>query len=368
MEIRFKSRRAPVIHDFPYPRRGRKCPHASLISITNPGGCSYACPICYARAYPWSDPDTIVIYHDIPERLKAEIESSWLLFPFYLSQITDPLQPIDEVRALTLRIVQLLIDCGLSFRIVTRSSDGLRWLVRMIPDLASYPYFFVELTVESGNEKVVVTSPDAPPIPDRLDAIAQLTGLGIEVVARIDPIIIGLIDEEDLDSLIGAIGSTGASHIISSTGYFNHRSMKRLLMRMRECGYQDRIHRVVKAYRYHPGAKRRRFTTSLQFRKRFHRELRAKVEAKGMTYSVCQELPHEYDSPDLATCEGSRRNPVQIRIGERFEPLPCYGDCLCCPRPDDPPCGEPRLQQEYPYRTATLFRFRQPPLFGEDKN
>ncbi|MEO0135319.1 MAG: hypothetical protein ABIK59_03410, partial [candidate division WOR-3 bacterium] len=101
MEILENALKGKVIHDFPYPIKTRKCPHASLVSLTNPGGCVYCCPMCYARAYPWSITDKIIIYKNLVEKLSSEIEKLNIAFPFYLSQVTDPLQPIEKIKELT---------------------------------------------------------------------------------------------------------------------------------------------------------------------------------------------------------------------------------------------------------------------------
>lgn len=345
-----------VIHDFPYEIKGRKCPHTSLVSLTNVGGCIYACPMCYARAYLWALPDRIKIYKNLPEKLEKEIKNLKLAFPFYLSQITDPLQPITEIRNITYRVIKILIRYRLSFRIVTKSAEGVRELIKEIPELITYPFFFLEMTVESTPAKQTVTSPNASRIIDRISALNFLNDLGIETIARTDPTILGLMEREDLIYLLEQIKNTGVHHIVASTGYYNRNSMECLLSKLHSSRFRDCARKVIDYYKYNPNSKKKRFMADFEIRKRFHEWFKKEVEARGMTYAVCQELPREFDSEGIPTCEGSKRNPVQIRHQKgNFIAIECAGDCLrFCPDLKKPPCGIPALATEYPYKIKTI--------------
>ncbi len=352
MEIQLVNRSGMVIHDFPYQLRKRKCPHTSLLSLTNSGGCLFACPMCYARAYLWTDSNKVKVYKNLPEKLTCEIQNLRIIFPFYLSQITDPLQPVPEIRSLTYRIIKIIVGYTLSFRVVTKCAEGVRELIEEIPELVNYPYWFLEMTIESTPEKQAVTSPNASKIEERLRAIKFLVDLGIEVVCRTDPTILGLIEPEDLLWLIEKVKEAGVRHIIASTGYYNKISMENLLLSLKRSRFKERVEKVIEYYNYHSESTKKRFMATIETRKRFHKWFKEKAEEKGLTYAVCQELGREYDSLCIPTCEGSRRNPVHIRTKEnRFTPIDCYGDCLrFCPDIKNPPCKIPALRFEYPYR------------------
>lgn len=356
MEIQSVNLKGRVIHDFPYSLKSRKCPHTALISLTNSGGCIFGCPMCYARAYPWSELNKIKIYKNLPYKLEQEIKGLRVSFPFYLSQITDPLQPISEIRHLTYQIIRTILRFRLSFRVVTKSADGVRDLLKEIPELVDYPYWFLEMTVESTPEKQIITSPNASKIKARIDAMKFLIDLGIEVICRTDPTIIGLIEFEDLLWMIEKIKSSGVRHIIASTGYYNRISMENVLSNMRSSKFKHRIERVIEYYHYDPSSPKKRFVADLKVRKKFHQWFKERVEENGLTYAVCQELGREYDTAGLPTCEGSMRNKVHIKIDkDYFIPIDCYGDCLrSCPDSKRPPCGIPILKTEYPYKYKTI--------------
>lgn len=314
--------------------------------------------MCYARAYLWSEPEIIKIYKNLPEKIENEIKNLRIIFPFYISQITDPLQPVPEIKKLTFRIVKMLINYRLSFRIVTKSAEGTRELIKEIPELIIYPYWFLEMTIESTPEKQHITSPNASKIIDRILTLKFLNDLGIETVCRTDPTILGIIENEDLLWLLERIKKTGVRHIIASTGYYNKVSMENLLSTLRHSKFKSLTSRVIEYYQYDPKSLKNRFMAKIEMRKKFHKWFRQVAEDKGFTYAVCQELPKEYDSPDLPTCEGSSKNRVHIQTKKNnFVAIDCFGDCLrSCPNLKNPPCRIPELAKEYPYNIKTIQR------------
>uniref|UniRef100_A0A7C3YZ89 Radical SAM protein n=1 Tax=candidate division WOR-3 bacterium TaxID=2052148 RepID=A0A7C3YZ89_UNCW3 len=372
MKIERRELKGNCLHDFPYPRGRRKCPHSILISATESGGCLFRCPICYARAYPWSKDAEIIIYNNLIEKLRREIGKAYRLFPIYLSQVTDPLQPLKEIRELTRAVVSLLMEYNLSFGIVTKSADGPLALLRDLPKLKEYPYWFLTITIEATPEKQVVTSPFASPIPKRFRTISYFNHrLKIPAIVRIDPTILGIMDKEDLTYLLDKAWESGSPHIIGSTGYFNKTSILRVAKAIKNSPFASRLKSFFRYYRFNPEristySERKRFTVSLPMRIRFHTWLRKEVEKRNMTYAVCQELPKEYDSQGIPSCEGAKNIFVSIRNSSgKFQPIPCHGDCLrFCPEPKNPPCGYQNFLTEYPFKYQSLFLPPSLPLFS----
>ncbi len=359
MKVTEKEIKGGVIHDFPYTLRARKCPHYALISLTQSGSCIHRCPMCYARAYPWST-NEIVVYKNLPSVLEGEIKRAYILPPFYLSQVSDCLQPVKEVRNVTYEVVRLLIKYKLSFHIVTKNGEGVFDLISNVPEIIDYPYFYLGMTVEATEEKRKVTSPGASPIEERLEALSYLSNIGIPTVGRLDPTIIGFVTIKEVIEMLDKLKQRGVKHIIGSTGYYTRVSMGRLLNAIRNSPYKKCVKDIKKAYNFsededYPDKKR--FRTEWKFRVRFHKYLKKNVESSGMTYAVCLELPKEYDSKGIKHCEGIERNFVHKRDKNGdFFPVPCSGDCIrSCPDRETPPCGRKELQTQYPYNIKTLY-------------
>ncbi|MCS7216156.1 MAG: hypothetical protein N2507_00290 [Candidatus Bipolaricaulota bacterium] len=352
--------RGTVIHDFPYPPERRKCPHRALVSLTPAGSCTHLCPMCYARAYPWSR-DGPAFYANTPEKLAKELERVELCPPLYLSQVTDPLQPVREIRELTAQVVEVALRFGVPFHLITKSGEGVRWLLRRVPALRDYPHWWLAMTIEAPPEKQRVTSPGASPVEERLRAVEACAQAGIFVVVRTDPAIWGLVREEDELWILDHAQRAGARHIVSALGHFNRLSFSRLLEALRAFGLKKEAEEVRRTYRH--GREAEEFfrpatiCAPLPLRRQFHRFMREEAEARGMTYAACLEMGREWDSPGIPHCEAAPQGRLAKKTAAgRFELLAdCYADCLRgCPEPRRPPCGRPELLRQYPFRFAAL--------------
>ncbi|MEW6686698.1 MAG: hypothetical protein AB1393_10920 [Candidatus Edwardsbacteria bacterium] len=372
--IEFRNLQGSALHDFPYPPKRRKCPHYALVSITESGCCIHKCPVCYARAYLWSADDRLVLYQNLPEKIDRELSQLQIAPPLYLSQITDCLQPVSEIRELTVKIIRVILRHQVSFHLVTKSADGPFELIERIPELLTYPYWYLSMTIEATPEKQEITSTFASPIEQRLWTLRKLCQMKMAITARTDPFLLGLMKAEDALWLVQQIAKTGVKHIVSSTGYFNRISMRRVLEVLEKSKWRENVPQVLKAYRCNEELlisidPKKRFTVDWQTKVRYHRWLRQKVESLGMTYAVCQELPKEFDSVGIRHCEGIERNFVHFKDKDGvFCPISdCFGDCLrSCPTSPKPPCGKKELLYQYPYRLKTLKMFnkrRQEKLF-----
>lgn len=346
-----------AIHDFAYGLRQRKCPHMGLVNLTPPGQCIHLCSYCYARGYRWSvHPEKtgeVKYYNNILEKLEEELSAITLCPPLYLCATTDVFQPIDEIIQSTVEVVKTIIRSGISFHIVTKSA-----LVRKlleIPGFTSYPYFFLQMSVETiDDEKRRILSPNSSPVKDRIETLRLFSSKGFYTVMRIDPIIFGYTDNHDeILQLLNAAKEIGVKHVITSTTRFDTQGIQAVRGRLTKEGLEKTYQKVKESYEYEKGwlrVPRRR-------REEFHRKLKAETEKHGMTYAVCMELDRSYDSPSIPHCEGSPNSYMMTRNSQgKFRPI-CHADCLrSCPNQEEPPCGTPQLAVQYPYSEKTLFR------------
>ena len=234
IQVEFREFKGQVLHDFPYGLKNRKCPHYALVSVTASGSCVHRCPMCYARVYPWSIEDKIVIYRNLPQKIDEELNRAKIMPPLYLSQVSDVLQPIKEVREITYDIIRVILKHNVSFHVVTKNAEGALELIHKIPKLIKYPFWYLAMTIESTPEKQKITSPFASTIENRLRTLKILHNDGVMVSARTDPCILGLLNKSEILWLIERIRQTGVKHIVSSTGFFNKTSMARLLASIKE--------------------------------------------------------------------------------------------------------------------------------------
>jgi len=88
--------------DYPYRTPGRKCPHFWIINVTPPGPahCIHHCLYCYARQAIYSDYSAeTLVYSNLPELVEKDLKKITLCPPISISNVSDPCQPIPELRS-----------------------------------------------------------------------------------------------------------------------------------------------------------------------------------------------------------------------------------------------------------------------------
>ena len=344
-----------VIHDFTYGMSGRKCPHMGLVNITPSGQCIHLCTYCYARGYRWSvHPEQtreVSYYTNLAEKLGEELSKMTLCPPLYLSATTDVFQPISEIVQSTLNTIKTIMRFGVSFHIVTRSK-----LVRKvfeIPGFQNYPYFFLEMSIETiDDEKRKILSPNSTSIRERIETLKLFASKGFYTVMRIDPIIFGYSDSRDeIKQLLKVANENGVRHVISSTTRFDRQGMQAVRDGLTKAGKEKDFQRIKESYVQEKGW----LKVPLKIREDFHRWLKAETEKLGITFAVCMELDKSFDSASISHCEGSPNSYMMIKTKDgSFKPV-CNADCVrSCPNRKAPPCGVPQLAVQYPYELKTL--------------
>jgi DNA repair photolyase len=343
------ERRSRLIHDFPYRVNHRKCPHAAIVNVTKSGDCIFDCVYCYAKGYPWSrDGRSIEVYENTPELLDAELSSVAICPPLYFCAVTDPFQPLDLVHNTALRSMSVAVKHDVYFTVVTKSDLVLKILDTNWLD---YKRFRVSFTCESINEKKLHVLSKAPPAFKRFRAIEQLAHAGVDVVARVDPIISGFTDDHDeLTELFETLNSIGIRNVTISTGTFNGRVFNRLISRIENSPFSDLGTQIRAKYALKEG------NHSLSFvdRLKLYRQVESLCGKYEMTLSICLE---QYNPAlfRLTQCTTLGKLTMRDERGH-FTPI-CNGDCLTsCPDKVTPLCHNKKLVMEYPYKWGTLRR------------
>ncbi|MBC8511931.1 MAG: radical SAM protein [Dehalococcoidia bacterium] len=372
--IRLIGKKGSTFHDFPYSSPKRKCFHCWIINVTPPGPshCLHHCLYCYAREAIYSDysEDTLV-YNNLPELVEKDLRKLALCPPVSLSNVSDPCQDIPELQSEVKRLVQLLMNYGVSFFITTKGNPS---FLLEIPGFAAYELKLVAITIEATPEILQLLSPQAPPFNARLAALQKLSRLGIHTVARLDPVFIHLFQAlhaeawfDRIADLIDAFAAAGVRHIISSTGRLSKKPA-RAAGGTGESTFQ-RVFKVIQAhsppaakkfqseYTYELGGAGQGYLLRKDLRLDFHHKVRELVEARGMTYATCQELAaEESDSEGIPHCEGLPLPFARKQLSGKFQPIPgCTANChVSCRGLSNPPCGQPKLVTYKPLKLSNL--------------
>jgi DNA repair photolyase len=374
VSIKLVAKKVSAFHDFPYSHPERKCFHCWIINVTPPGPnqCLHNCIYCYAREAIYSNySDDTLIYNNLPELVEKDLKKLTLCPPISVSNISDPCQDIPELKREVTRLIRLLMDYGISFFITTKGNPS---FLLEIPGFIKYKPKFIAITIEGTPEVLELLSPGAPSFDARVAAAGKLSSMGMDIVIRLDPILIHLFQAlhgdswfEKIEELLDVFAAAGARHIIASTGRLSRK-------RAPSGGHEgtsiwQRLYKVIysqsalaakkfeQEYSYEAHWSGGGYRLRKDLRLSFHRKVKELVEASGMTYATCQELSaEESDSPGIPHCEGL---PVPFTLKQAdgtFKPVPgCTASChVSCRGLSNPPCGQGELISCEPLRFRKL--------------
>jgi DNA repair photolyase len=168
-------------------------------------GCQHACSYCYARymkrftghTEPWGTFVDVKI--NAAELLQKEICKKRKA-TVWMSGVCDPYQPLEGKYRLTRQCLQILVRNDWPVVVQTRSPLVLRD-VDILKEAKTVEVGFSVPTAEDETRKRF--EPAAPPIPERIQALAELQRLGIRTYAMIAPVLPG--SEKLMELLAGAV-------------------------------------------------------------------------------------------------------------------------------------------------------------------
>jgi len=372
--VKLTAKKGSTFHDFPYSHPERKCFHCWIINVTPPGPsqCVHDCIYCYAREAIYSNySEDTLIYSNLPELVERDLKKLTLCPPISLSNISDPCQDVPELKREVKRLIGLLMDYGVSFFITTKGDPS---FLLELPGFVEYKPKFISITIEGTPEVLGLLSPRAPSFDARVATATKLSDMGIDIVIRLDPILVHLLQALYGDSWFGQIAglldvfaAAGARHVVASTGRL---SKKRSPSGNHEgTSMWQRIYEVIHSqsplvgkkfeqeYIYEAHWSGGGYRLRKDLRLSFHRKVKELVEARGMTYATCQELSaEESDSLGIPHCEGLPVPFTRKQADGRLKPvLGCTANChISCQGLSAPPCGQSELMSCEPLRLRKL--------------
>jgi DNA repair photolyase len=167
-------------------------------------GCQHACSYCYARYMkkftghkePWgSFVDVKINAAELLQKeiLKKKRDTVWI------SGVCDPYQPLEAKYKLTRNCLQILADNDWPVTVQTRSPLVLRDM-DILKQAKNIEVGFSVTTADDDIRKLF--EPHVPPIPERVNALAELHRSGLRTYAMIAPVLPGA---ESLMSMLDGV-------------------------------------------------------------------------------------------------------------------------------------------------------------------
>jgi DNA repair photolyase len=256
------------------------------------GRCAHQCIYCYATKFPsFVGPPKPRL--KLLDQIENMTKNTSLKLPVMISDCTDPYQPLEKEYEITRKCIQALVKHNFPLLIVTKSDLVLRDI-----DVFKETRTVVSMTVTTIAEKIAkIIEPYAPSPDRRISALEKIAEDGIPAVARIDPIIPTINDnEKDFEKLVSALADVGVRQVTISTakpvrGFFS--SLRQTFPEVHE-----RLNRIysdgkwVLGYKYLHGKRR------LKILEKLH----PIVLKYGLHFASCREGFQQYNT---TVCDGS---------------------------------------------------------------
>jgi DNA repair photolyase len=229
------GRRGPVLRPAP------ASPGVFGVDLT--AGCGHGCAYCPARpGLRAGSEDRLPFDPFTAEALAAALdERGDAVRTIVLSPWSDPLPPYRPVRAEAVRVAELVLGRGLELVILTRG----RFPRRLVDVLAAHPHRARVALGFIGRNKGLVRAlePRAASPRGRIRDLARLTGAGVPVEIRLEPLIPGLTDtRENLAPLFLELVRAGAARVVAHYLFRHPATLDTLDAALEPLGWADRIH------------------------------------------------------------------------------------------------------------------------------
>jgi len=256
------------------------------------GRCAHQCVYCYAVKFPSFVGPTLPRLRLLDHIEGMAKNTRWKL-PVMMSDCTDPYQPLEREHKITCRCAESLAKHGFPLLIVTKSD-----LVARDIDVFKRTPTVVSMTVTTPHEDIAkLIEPFAPPPERRLAALQKIVESGVVAVARIDPILPTVNDDEkDFESLVSTLANIGVKQVTVATMKHVRGFLSALKLKDHEA-----CERLAKeyvngtwsvGYKYLPVEKRRRIIE----------KLRPVVLKHGLAFASCREGLSEFNT---TLCDGT---------------------------------------------------------------
>lgn len=271
------------------------------------GHCKHQCIYCYATKFPsFTGPTQPRL--NLPNQIENMAKNTKLKLPVMLSDCTDPYQPLETTHQITRKCTQTLAKHDFPLLIVTKSN-----LVTRDLDIFKQTPTVVSITITTPHENTAKTiEPSAPTPQERLSALQKVVENGIVAIARIDPILPTINDnEKDLENLVSTLADIGVKQVTVAT--MKHVRGFLAAIKSTDAKASERLANEYKngtwavGYKYLPWEKRKKTIEKLRHIVLKHR----------LAFASCREGLSQYNT---TLCDGTAycRNPSDSHLNENL--------------------------------------------------
>jgi DNA repair photolyase len=193
--------------------RARPCYTEALLTQPYGGACPTRCLFCYVnngvRGY--RGQGVSVVDRQYPYKVKMQLSKMMWGAALYISSFTEPFQELEAHYHNTERLGNVAAQYGLPIFFLTRRLYP-GWAIDL---LKLNPYSYAQFSINTPDPDTFRRlSPRAANLFDILDQIKALRARGIYVSIQCNPVIPGIVNNDDVVRLIHMLAGAGANHMI----------------------------------------------------------------------------------------------------------------------------------------------------------
>ncbi len=356
--------------------RLRPCETDAILTQPYGGFCAVGCGFCYInhgmRGY--RSQGIAVVDPKYPDKCRKQLEKMYLGTAVYMSSFIDPFLELEEVYHNTERLSQAALDHGLPIFFLTR---------KVVPSwaydhLKQNPHSYMQFSINTSDPRDWIRlSPRAASLETMIEQVREMHRQGIYVSIQVNPVVAGVIPNEDIVKLIHILGDAGADHLIFKFVEITANSVPALIEQMVMRFGSKRGKAFGDLFTCNIGGMK---TIDEAYRKRGLDYFSRECKKAGVTMSLCYEYEYERDDKGGITrkrgksmnarymtsdqCHG-HRVPMYSRadLTQPMKPMdvcPPSGCLQCGDAEDKVPCGSELLGQAKALQPSDYKMFREP--------
>lgn len=342
--------------------RPRPCYTDALLTQPYGGFCHVGCGFCYinngVRGYRGQGIATVDPNYG--DNIRKQLRGMRKGAAVYMSSFIDPFIELEDYYHNTQKCAEAADEVGLPMFFLTRKRIP-GWAYDL---LKRNKHSYMQMSINTSNpDDWRKLSPRALPLMDMIEQVRECRRQGIYVSIQVNPIVAGIVSNEDIVTLIHMLGQAGANHLIFKFVEIVYPSAPAMIMNM-EKRFGARAEKFQELFTQNIGGVK---TIDEDYRKAALNLFSQECKKAGVTMSLCYEYEYDRDpitgkvlsqtgvslGPKYTTsdqCHG-HRVPIYTRNSpdELFVPMdecPPSG-CLYCGEKfggeDKVPCGNPEL-------------------------
>lgn len=340
--------------------RPRPCETDAILTQPYGGYCSVGCAFCYINAgiRGYRGQGVTVVDPSYPDKVGKQLTKMRTAAAVYMSSFIDPFLEVEDYYHNTQRTAYAAIQAGLPIFFLTRKQPP-GWAFDY---LKQNPHSYMQFSINTSNaEDWRRLSPQAIPLDQQIENVREMHRQGIYVSIQVNPIVAGVVSDDDIIALIHRLAEAGANHLIFKYVEITYPAVNDLKRQIR-ARFPERADAFDQLFNQNIGGFR---TIDEEYRKAGHDKFLRETRKAGVTMGLCYEYEYARDAEGKVTsktgvtighkyltgdqCHG-HRVPVYSRptTSVPFEPIeacPPSGCLRCVPegQEKEAPCGNELL-------------------------